>query len=71
MEHIIFLYSIFLEHYFNIWEHYNIPRNFIGNFFRIYREHSMGMFHEYSMNIYLPGNLNCLTVRKDKSTHFD
>ena len=33
----------------------NIPRNFIGNFFRIYREYIMGMFYEYSTNIYLPG----------------
>ena len=29
----------------------NIPRNFIGNFFRIVWEYIMGMFHEYSTNI--------------------
>ena len=46
----IFLYSIICEHYFG-----NIPRNFIGNFFRIYREYIMGMFHKYYTNIYLPG----------------
>ena len=33
----------------------NIPRNLIGNFFRIYWEYLMGMFREYSTNIYLPG----------------
>ena len=33
----------------------NIPRNFIGNFFQIYWEYLMGMFNEYSTNIYLPG----------------
>ena len=27
----------------------NIPRNSIGNFFRIYWEYLMGMFHEYSI----------------------
>ena len=46
----IFIYSIFPEHYFG-----NIPRNFMGNFFGIFRECIMGMFHEYSTNIYLPG----------------
>ena len=29
----------------------------------------MEMLHEYSTNIYLPGNLNHLTVRKSKSAH--
>ena len=48
----IFLYSIFPEHYFG-----NIPWNFIGKFFRIYREYIMGMFHEYSANIYLLGGV--------------
>ena len=33
----------------------NIPRNFIGNFFRIYWEYLKGMFHEYFTNIYFPG----------------
>ena len=33
----------------------NIPRNFIGKFFRIYWEYLNGMFHEYSTNISLPG----------------
>ena len=32
-----------------------IPQNFLGNFFRIFRECIMGMFQEYSMNIYFPG----------------
>ena len=35
----------------------NIPRNFIGKPFRIFREYIMGMFHEYSTNIYFPGGL--------------
>ena len=30
----------------------NIPRNFVGNFFRIFWEYIMGMFQEYSTNIY-------------------
>ena len=34
-----------------IWEY---SRNFIGNSFRILWEYIMGMFHEYSTNIYLP-----------------
>ena len=46
----IFLYSIFMEYYFG-----NIPWNFIGNLWQIFREYTMGMFHEYSANIYLPG----------------
>ena len=33
----------------------NIPRNFIGKFFRIFQEYIMGMFQEFSTNIYLPG----------------
>ena len=33
----------------------NVLRNFIGNFFQISWEYLMGMFHEYSMIIYLPG----------------
>ena len=36
----------------------NIPRNFIGNFFAIYWEYLMGMFHKYSTNIFLPGGLH-------------
>ena len=36
----------------------NIARNFIRNFFRIYWEYLKGMFHEYSTNIYLPGELD-------------
>ena len=32
-----------------------ILQNFIRNFFRIYWEYLKGMFHEYSTNIYLPG----------------
>ena len=32
----------------------NIHRNFIENFFRIYQECLMGMFHNYFTNIYLP-----------------
>ena len=54
--------SIFIEHsrnvpIFNIpgTLFQNIPRNLIGNFLRIFRKHIMGMFHEYSTNIYLPG----------------
>ena len=35
----------------------NISRNFIGNFFRMFWEYIMGIFHEYSTNIYLPGGL--------------
>ena len=35
----------------------DIPRNFTGNFFRIFREYIMGMFQEYSTKIYLPGML--------------
>ena len=35
----------------------NIPRKFIRNFFRIHWEYIIGMFHEYSTNIYLPGGL--------------
>ena len=46
----IFLYSIFPERYFG-----NIPRNFIGNFFQIFQEYIMGMSHEYSTNMHLPG----------------
>ena len=46
----IFVNSMFSEHYFG-----NIPRNFIGYFLRIFREYIMGMFHEYSTNIHLPG----------------
>ena len=46
----IFVYSIFLEH-----SSTNVPRNFIGTVFRIFREYIMGMFQEYSTNIYLPG----------------
>ena len=38
----------------------NIPRKFIRNFFRIHREYIIGMFHEYSTNIYLPGGLELL-----------
>ena len=33
----------------------NVTRNFVGNFFRIFWECIMAMFHEYSKNIYLPG----------------
>ena len=33
----------------------NMLRNFIGNFFWIFREYIMGLFHEYSTNIHLPG----------------
>ena len=36
----------------------NITRNFIGNFFRIFREYIMELFHEYSTNIYLPGGIH-------------
>ena len=39
----------------------NIPQNFMGNFFRIYWGYHMGMFHEYSTNIYLPGGLGLKT----------
>ena len=35
---------------------WNIPRNFIGIFFRILWEYIMGMFHEYSTNNF-PGTL--------------
>ena len=35
----------------------NIPRNFIEKFFQIFSEYIMGMFHEYSTNICLPGGL--------------
>ena len=33
----------------------NCPRNFIANFFQIYREYLKEMFHKYSTNIHLPG----------------
>ena len=33
----------------------NIHQNFIGNFFKIFWEYFMGMFHENSTNIYLSG----------------
>ena len=36
----------------------SIPRNFIGSLFRIFWEYIIGMFHEYSRNIYLPGGIN-------------
>ena len=55
----IFLCSIFLEHYFG-----NIPLNFIGNFLRIFREYIMGMFHEYSTNMYLPGRETFMSWNK-------
>ena len=32
----------------------NIPRNFIDNFFQIFREYIMGMFHQYYTSIHLP-----------------
>ena len=35
----------------------NIPQNFMGNFFQIFWEYIMGMSHENSTNIYLPGGL--------------
>ena len=41
---------------------WNFPRNFIGNFCRIYREYLMGMFHEYSTNMYLPRG-GCNSIR--------
>ena len=58
-----FLYSIFWKHYleniliFNILRKLfgNVPRNFIGNFLQIFWEYIMEMLHEYSTNIYLPG----------------
>ena len=53
---------IFMEHSGNI-PIFNIPgtlfrnpRNYIGNFFQISREYIMGMLHEYSTNISLPGD---------------
>ena len=46
----IFLYSVFLEHYFGIF-----PSISLGIFFRIYWEHLKGMLHEYFTNIYFPG----------------
>ena len=46
----IFLHSIFLEHYFGI------PGIIQETFFQISREYIMGMLHEYSTNIYLPGD---------------
>ena len=42
--------TVFPEHYFG-----NICRNFIGNFFRIFREYIMEMLREYSTNVHLPG----------------
>ena len=52
---------IFMEHSENIYIFNilgtlfgNIPWNLMGNFFRKFREYIMGIFHEYSMNIYLP-----------------
>ena len=45
-------YLIFPKHYFGI-----IPRNFIGNFFRMYWDYLMGIFHQYSTNIYFPGGI--------------
>ena len=35
----------------------NIPQNFIGNIFQIFREHIMAMFYKYSTNIYLSGGM--------------
>ena len=49
----------------------NIPRNFIGNFFRIFWEYIMGMFHEYSTNIYLPGVWIAVYVKSDNAAYFD
>ena len=40
----------------------NIRRNFIGNFFRIYLEYIVGMFHQYSTNRCLPGVCVCVCV---------
>ena len=51
------IYRIFMEQLGNIlifnirWTLFrSIPPNFIGNFFRIFREYVMGMFHKYSTN---------------------
>ena len=49
----VFQYSIFSEHYLGN------SREFHRNFFQIFREYIMGMFNEYSTNMYLPGGLGC------------
>ena len=41
----------------------NILRNFMGNFFRIFWEYIMGMFHEYSSNMCLPGVKRTSTLK--------
>ena len=47
-----------------IWE---IARNFIENFFRVYQEYIMEMFHGYSTNICLPGGDKHYIVAEEKS----
>ena len=47
----------------------NITRNFTGNFFRIFWEYIMGMFHEYSTNIVCPMS-SYLTKQLFVKTHF-
>ena len=32
----------------------NIPRNFIGSIYQIFRKYTMGILHEYFTSIYLP-----------------
>ena len=65
------IHSIFMKQSGNI-PIYNIPgtlfrnitRNFIGNFFQIYWEYFMGMVHEYSTNICLPGEEDLILFGK-------
>ena len=50
----------------------NIPRNVTGNFFRTFREYIiMGMFHEYSTNIYLPGGILLLQSSRCSVAHLN
>ena len=51
------IHRIFMEQSGNItiFNIPNIPRDFIGNFLRMYWEYLKGMPHKDSTNIYLPG----------------
>ena len=35
----------------------NIPQMFKGNFSQVFWEQIMGMFQEYSTNVYMPGGM--------------
>ena len=49
---------------------WNIPRNFIGNIFRIHWKYLMGMFHEYSTDIHLLGGNFGNIVHKENICSF-